>query len=97
MIDSKRFDKWNIIEWEDRTKATKTWSNETPYFQKLVASKERYASVVGGTAKKGCFKSAVRTDEHNKNKIRSLGSVLPFDNVPLVKPLAVDHLFSVKF
>ena len=59
MIDSKMFDKRDIIKWEDRTKVNKTWSLATYYFQNCFASKEKYASMVGVTAKKVRFESVV--------------------------------------
>ena len=62
MIDSERFDKRDIIEWEERTNDMKTWSNATKYFQKLVANKETYANLVGSTATK-------RSDERDGSKI----------------------------
>ena len=63
MIDSNMFNKQDIMNWEDRIKLK--------CLQKLVASKEKYASVVGGTANKARFESAARMDERNNNKIRS--------------------------
>ena len=73
MIDIERFNKRVIIKWEDRTKDMRIWSNTTKHFLKLVASKERYARLVGGTAKKALFKSKSRTDNPNNMAI----SVLP--------------------
>ena len=40
-----------------------------------MASKERYTSVVGGTAKKARFESAVRTVERDDDKIRSVDRI----------------------
>ena len=65
MINSKRFDKWYIIEWEDRTQDMKTWSNATKYFKKLVASEEMYANLVGGTVTK-------RSDERDGGESQEL-------------------------
>ena len=58
LIDRRMFDKKDIINWEDKIKANKTWIKAKKYFQKLVASEERYASVIGGTSQKAHFKSA---------------------------------------
>ena len=69
MIDSKMFDKRDIIDWEDRTKNKKTWSTAPSYFQKIVASEESYTRVVGGPEKTARFESAARSDERNDNKI----------------------------
>ena len=55
MIDIERFNKRDIIKWEDRTKDMRIWSNTTKYILKLVASKERYARLVGGTVTEGAF------------------------------------------
>ena len=58
MIDSGIFNKRDRIDWEDRTKNNKTWPKATKYFQKLVASKERYVSVTDVMANKACFENA---------------------------------------
>ena len=53
MLNSAMFNKRNIINWGDMIKSQKTWKLATKYFEKLVASKERYSSTVSRTAKKG--------------------------------------------
>ena len=68
MLDSRLFDKRNIISWEDRKKGNTIWPNATKYFQDLVDSNERHTNVASGTAKSSRFNSAVQTYEYDNYK-----------------------------
>ena len=75
MIDSCMFEKKDIIEWENWQ--NKTFRDAKSFFEQLVDNDDIYTNVVGGTAKRTRFESAIHTREeqqpekHNDEAISS--------------------------
>ena len=57
MIDSCMFEKKDIIEWENWE--NKTFKEAKTFFEQLVDDDDIYTNVVGGTAKRTRFESAI--------------------------------------
>ena len=63
MIDSCIFEKKDIIEWENWQ--NKTYKEAKTFFEQPVNNDDIYSNVVGGTAKRTRFESAIHTREQH--------------------------------
>ena len=68
MIDSCMFEKKDIIEWENWD--NKTFKEAKTFFEQLVDDNDIYTNVVGGTAKRTRFESAIHTREEQQPEQR---------------------------
>ena len=64
MIVSCMFEKKDIIEWENCD--NKTFKGAKTFFEQLVDDDDIYTNVVGGTAKRTSFESAIHTREEQQ-------------------------------
>ena len=73
MIDSCMFEKKDIIEWENWN--NKTFKEAKTFFEQLVNDDDIYTNVVGGTAKRSRFESAIHTREEQQPEQRDAEAI----------------------
>ena len=68
MYASNCFDEKQMMEWEKKTQADKTWANATSYFRDIIREQETYAKLSGRSSKKARYKSAAMARENLRQK-----------------------------
>ena len=68
MYASNCFDEKQMMEWEKKAQADKTWANATSYFKDIIREQETYAKLSGRTSKKARYESAAMARENARQK-----------------------------
>ena len=71
MFASNCFDEKQMMEWEKKPQADKTWANATDYFKEIVREQETYAKLSGRTTKKARYESAAMARENATKRSRA--------------------------
>jgi hypothetical protein len=73
MYESNQFTQDNMMDWEDKTDAQKTWIHCQAYFGRLWTKNQRYG---GTTARRHGFESAANVSEQKMDETETLGNNL---------------------
>ena len=63
MYASNCFDEKQMMEWEKKPTADKTWANATSYFKEIIREQETYAKLSGRSSRRARFESAAMARE----------------------------------
>jgi len=68
MYASNCFDEKQMMEWEKKPTADKTWANATNYFKEIIREQETYAKLSGRSSKRARYESAAMAREKINKK-----------------------------
>ena len=63
MFASNCFDEKQMMDWEKKATADKTWANATTYFKEIIREQETYSKLSGRSSKKARYESAAMARE----------------------------------
>ena len=71
MFASNCFDEKQMMEWEKKATADKTWANATTYFKEIIREQETYSKLSGRSSKKARYESAAMAREKVAKRARA--------------------------